>query len=101
VLQLTDGRSTALVTGNLAQASQDELAGVAGSRLRADLLVAPTTTAPSADLLAAVQPGLIAVPAKRTPPGLAGLGLDVSLTGRDSDIEFSTLSSGGFANDTG
>ncbi len=41
VLQLTDGRSTALVTGNLAQASQDELAGVAGSWLRADLLVGP------------------------------------------------------------
>jgi competence protein ComEC len=99
VLQLTDGRSTALVTGNLAQASQDELAGVAGAQLRADLLVAPTTTAPSADLLAAVRPSLVAVPAKRTPPGVGGLGLDVTVTGRDSDIDYSAVTSGGFAND--
>jgi competence protein ComEC len=101
VVQLTDGRSTALVTGNLAQASQDELAGVAGSRLRADLLVGPTTTAPSADLLSAVLPAHVAVPAKRIPPGLSGLGLEVSVTGRDSDIAYSALPSGGFANDTG
>ena len=49
-LQVTDGHSTALVTGNLAQAAQDELAGVEVDRLHADLLVGPTTTAPSADL---------------------------------------------------
>jgi beta-lactamase superfamily II metal-dependent hydrolase len=101
VLQVTDGRSTALITGNLAQASQDELAGVDGSRLRADLLVGPTTTAPSADLLAAVLPAHVAVPAKRTPPGLGGLGLEVTVTGRDSDIAYSALPAGGFVNDTG
>ena len=101
VLQLTVGLSTALVTGNLAQASQDELAGVAGAQLRADLLVAPTTTAPSADLLAAVRPSLLAVPAKRIPPGLGGLGLDIAVTGRDRDINYSAVASGGFANDTG
>lgn len=100
-LQLTDARSTALVTGNLAQASEDELAGLAGSRLRADLLVAPTTIAPSADLVEAARPSLVAVPARRTPPGLGGLGLDVTVTGRDSDIDYSALTSGGFANDTG
>ncbi|MEO8898612.1 MAG: ComEC/Rec2 family competence protein, partial [Candidatus Dormibacter sp.] len=100
VLQVTDGRSTALVTGNLAQAAQDELAGVVGSRLRADLLVGPTTTAPSAALLAAVLPAHIAVPAKRIPPGLGGVGPEVTVTGRDSDIAYSALILGGFANDT-
>jgi competence protein ComEC len=101
VLQLTDGRSTAVVTGNLAQASQDELAAVVGAQLRADLLVTATTTAPSADLLAAVRPSLLAVPAKRIPPGLGGLGLDITVTGRDSDVGYTALASGGFANDGG
>jgi competence protein ComEC len=100
-LQLTDGRSTALVTGNIAQAVQDELAGVAASLLRADLLVGPTTTAPSAALLAAALPAHVAVPAKRIPPGLGGVGIEVTVTGRDSDIAYSALTSGGFANDTG
>jgi competence protein ComEC len=68
VLQLSDGRSTALITGNLAQAVQDELAGVQTSQLRCDLLVGPTTTAPSAALLAAARPALVAVPATRSGP---------------------------------
>ena len=59
------------------------------------------TTAPSTDLLVAVLPAHVAVPATRTPPGLAGLGLEVTVTGRDSDIAYSALPAGGFVNDTG
>jgi beta-lactamase superfamily II metal-dependent hydrolase len=95
VLQVTDGRSTALITGNLAQAAQDELAGVEASQLRADLLVGPTTTAASAALLDAVRPMLVAIPAKR-PPLMTPTGLDVSVTGRDSDLAYDALPSGGF-----
>ncbi|MGH7722085.1 MAG: ComEC/Rec2 family competence protein [Candidatus Dormibacteria bacterium] len=97
VLQVTDGRSTALITGNLAQAAQDELAGVATAGLRSDLLVGPSTTAPSAALLAAARPALLAVPARRTPPGLGATGLEVAVTGRDSDLEYDALAIGGFA----
>jgi DNA uptake protein ComE-like DNA-binding protein len=101
LLQLSDGRSTALVTGNLAQAAQDEVAAVQRSGLRADLLVAPTTTAPSAALVAAARPALVAAPAKRSPPGLGALGLEVAITGRDSDLEYDALPDGGFANPIG
>jgi competence protein ComEC len=94
VLQVTGGGSTALITGNLAAAAQDELAAVQGTRLAATLLVAPTTTAPSAALLAAVSPAVIAVPAARTPPGLGRSGLDVSVTGRDSDLEYAAAGDG-------
>jgi competence protein ComEC len=100
-LQLNDGPSTALVTANLAQSAQDELAAVQTSRLRADLLVAPTTTAPSAALIAAARPALVAVPAKRRPPGLGALGLAVAVTGADSDLEYDALPAGGFANPIG
>ncbi len=100
VLQLVDGPSSALITGNLAQSAQDEVAAVQGSRLRAQLLVGPTTTAPSAALLAAVGPDLLAVPANRTPPGLGAIP-DLAVTGRDSDLEYDALSSGGFASPTG
>jgi competence protein ComEC len=101
VVQLSDGRSTALITGNLAQASQDELAGMDASQLHANLVVGPTTTAPStallaAALLAAAGPTLVAVPAQRTPRGLGTTGLDIAVTGRDSDIEYDALASGGF-----
>ena len=101
VLQVSDGRSTALITGNLPQATQDELAGVERSQLRADLLVGPTTTAPSSALLAAARPTLVAVPARRTPPGLGGTGLAIAVTGRDSDLLYDALSSGGFTTATG
>jgi beta-lactamase superfamily II metal-dependent hydrolase len=101
VLQLTDGRATAVITGNLPQAAQDELAAVAGSALHADLLVAPTTTAPSLALIGAVRPELVAVPAKRSPPGVGGLGLDVAVTGRDSDLGYVALGTGGFAGELG
>ena len=101
VLQVSDGTSTALITGNLAQAAQDELAGVERSQLRTDLLVGPTTTAPSSALLAAARPTLVAVPAKRTPPGLAATGLEIAVSGRDSDLEYDALASGGFAGPTG
>lgn len=94
VLQVTGGGSAALITGNLAAAAQDELAAVHGTRLAATLLVAPTTTAPSAALLAAVSPAMIAVPAARTPPGLGRSGLDVSVTGRDSDLEYAAAGDG-------
>jgi competence protein ComEC len=100
-LQLVDGRSTLLVTGNLAQASQDELAGERPSELRCDLLVGPTTTAPSAALLAAARPSLVAVPARRTPPGLAATGLTIAVTGRDGDLEFDAVEGGGFAGAAG
>ncbi|MBJ7607948.1 MAG: ComEC/Rec2 family competence protein [Candidatus Dormibacteraeota bacterium] len=101
VLQLTDGHATALVTGTLPQLAQDEIAGVAGTQLRADLLVAPVTSAPSAALIGVVHPQLVAVPAKRAPPGLAGFGLEVALTGRDSDIEYVAVASGGFTTNAG
>jgi competence protein ComEC len=101
VLQVSDGRSTALITGNLAAVAQDELAGMDRSQLRADLLVGPTTTAASAALLSAARPTLVAVPAKRTPPGLGATGLEIAVTGRDSDLEYDALASGGFANPTG
>jgi beta-lactamase superfamily II metal-dependent hydrolase len=97
VVQLTDGRSTALITGVLPPATQDELAAVERSQLRADLLVGPTTTSPSAALLAVVRPALVAVPARRAPPGLGGIGLEVSVTGHDHDLEYDALGSGGFA----
>jgi hypothetical protein len=48
-----------------------------------------------------VRPSLLAVPAKRIPPGLGGLGLDITVTGRDSDVGYTALASGGFANDGG
>ena len=101
VLQVSAGRSTALITGNLAAAAQDELAGMERSQLRADLLVGPTTTAASAALLSAARPTLVAVPAKRTPPGLGATGLDIAVTGRDSDLEYDALAAGGFANPIG
>jgi beta-lactamase superfamily II metal-dependent hydrolase len=101
VLQVSDGRSTALITGNLAAAAQDELAGVERSQLRADLLIGPTTTAASAALLSAARPTLMAVPATRTPPGLGATGLNIAVTGRDSDLEYDALASGGFADPTG
>jgi len=59
-------------------------------------MVGPTTTAPSTALLAAAEPNLVAVPAQRTPRGLATTGLDIAVTGRDSDIEYDALASGGF-----
>ena len=96
-LQVTDGRSTALVTGNLAQAAQDELAAVEVQRLHADLLVGPTTTAPSADLVATVRPTFLAVPARRSPPGVGSIGVPTSLTGRDGDIVYDAVPGGGFA----
>lgn len=96
VEQVSDGRASALVTGNLAQASQDELAGMATTALRADLLVGPTTTAPSLALVQAARPLLLAVPAKRTPPGVAALGVPAAVTGRDSDLEYDALPAGGF-----
>lgn len=101
VVQVTGSGSTALVTGNLAQVAQDELAGVAATALHADLLVGPTTTAPDGALLAAVRPSLVAVPALRVPPGLGGLGLSVAVTGRDSDLEYDGQPSGGFAEGPG
>ncbi|HSP64913.1 MAG TPA: ComEC/Rec2 family competence protein [Candidatus Deferrimicrobium sp.] len=101
VLQVRDGHSTALITGNLPQAAQDELAGVQASRLRADLLVAPTTTAPSMGLAAAVEPALVAVPARRSPPGLGRLGAAVALTGRDGDLVYDALPGGGYADPQG
>ena len=101
VLQIIEGRSSALVIGNLPQASQDELAGVETSRLRADLLVSAPTTAPSAAFLAAVRPVLIAVPAKRRPPGLGTVNADIAVTGRDSDLDYDALPTGGFASPTG
>jgi competence protein ComEC len=101
VLQVSDGRATAMITGNLPQASQDELAAVARSQLRSDLLVAPTTTAPSTALVGVVRPQLVAVPARRVPPGVNGLGLDVAVTGRDSDLVYSAIEGGGFASDLG
>lgn len=96
VLQVTSGSSTLLVTGNLAQAFQDELAGMSDAALRADLLVTPTTTAPSLALVGAVRPMFLAVPAARTPPGLAALGLPVAITGRDSDLVYAAADTGGF-----
>jgi len=96
VVQLSDGRSTALITGNLAQAAQDELASMETLQLRANLVVGPTTTAPSTALLAAAGPNLVAVPAQRTPRGLGTTGLDIAVTGGDSDIEYDALTSGGF-----
>jgi competence protein ComEC len=101
VLELSDGPSTAVVTGNLAQAAQDELAGVWTSELRCDLLVGPTTTAPSAALLAVARPSLVAVPAARTPPGLGATGLDISVTGRDGDLDYDALAAGGFTSASG
>ncbi len=96
-LQVSAGRSTAVITANLGQAAQDELAAVQKTGLRADLLVAPTTTAPSAALLAAVRPALLAVPARRSPPGLGAVGLPTALTGAGSDLEYDALPTGGFA----
>ncbi len=97
VLQVSDGHSSALVTANLPQAGQDELAGVQGRRLRSDLLVGPTTTAPAAALLDVTRPALVAVPAKRIPPGLAAIDLPVAVTGRDGDIVYQAQPGGGFA----
>jgi competence protein ComEC len=101
VLQVRDGRSTALITGNLVATAQDEVAGMETSQLRSDLLVGPTTTSPSAALFAVARPTLVAVPAKRTPPGLGATGLDIAVTGRDSDLVYDALASGGFAGPTG
>ena len=102
VLQLRAGPSTALVTGNLAQAVQDEVAAVQGPALRADLLVGPTTTAPSAMLLAAVRPSLIAVPARRSPPGLGTAGVTVAVTGHDGDLPYIAAQAvGGFTSPGG
>ena len=101
VLQLTDAHSTALITGNLPPAAQDELAGTETSRLHADLLVAPTTTSPSADLAAAVRPSLVAVPARRSPPGLASIDAPLAVTGRDGDLVYDALTGGGYANPLG
>jgi hypothetical protein len=95
VLQVVAARTTTLVTGNLPQVAQDELAGVQRSQLRCDLLVGPTTTAPSAALLQEARPALVAVPAKRTPPGLGATGLAVAVTGRDSDLEYDAGPAGG------
>jgi competence protein ComEC len=100
-LQVSAGRSTAVITANLPQAAQDELAAVQTSGLRADLLVTPTTTAPSAALLAAVRPALLAVPARRSPPGLGAVGLPTAITGTDSDLEYDALAAGGFADPAG
>ena len=100
MLQLSDGRSTALITGNLPQAAQDELAAVQGGRLRADLLVGPPTAAPSAELLAAVRPALVASPARRSPAGLGGIEAATAVTGRDGDLVYEALP-GGFANPVG
>jgi competence protein ComEC len=96
-LQLAGGHSSALIAGDLPQAAQDELAGVQGSRLHADLLVGPTTTAPSADLVAAVRPALVAVPARRIPPGLGAISAQPAVTGRDGDLVYDALPAGGFA----
>lgn len=101
VVQFTDGHATGLVTGNLAQAAQDELAGTQPAALHAELLIGPTTTAPDAQLLAAVAPSLVAVPALRPPPGLRGIDVPVDVTGRDSDLEYAARASGGFAPATG
>jgi competence protein ComEC len=101
VLQLSDARSTALITGNIAQAAQDELAGTQGSRLRADLLVGPTTTAPSADLVAVVQPVLVAAPARRSPPGLGTISAKPAVTGRDGDLVYEAVPAGGYASPAG
>ncbi len=101
VLQLHDARSTALITGNLPQAAQDELASVEGSRLRADLLVGPTTTAPSAALVAAASPLVVAVPARRNPPGRGAVNAVVAVTGHDGDLVFDALPAGGYANSVG
>jgi hypothetical protein len=101
VLQLSDAHSTALITGNLPQAAQDELAGMQTSGLHADLLVAPTTTSPSADLAAAVRPALVAVPARRSPPGLTAIDAPLAVTGRDGDLVYDALPGGGYANPLG
>lgn len=100
-LQLSDGRSTALITGNLPQVVQDELAAVWTGGLRAQLLVGPTTTAPSPALLAATGAAMVAVPARRAPPGLAATGLPVAVTGHDSDVGYDADPSGGFIDPTG
>jgi competence protein ComEC len=100
-LQLSDGRASALVTANLAQAAQDELAGMENSWLQADLLVGPCTTAPSAALIAAVRPMLVAVPARRSPPGLAAIVAQVAVTGRDGDLVYDATPEGGFVSAPG
>ena len=100
VLQLSDGRSTVVITGNLGQAAQDELAAMQRSQLRGDLLVAPTTTAPTPGLLAAVQPRLVCVPARRSPPGLGTVDVPLAVTGRDGDLVYDALPAGAFADPT-
>jgi hypothetical protein len=89
------------VTANLAQAAQDELAAMETSRLRADLLIGPSTTAPSAALIAAVRPTLVAAPARRGPPGLAAIMAQVAVTGHDGDLVYDAAPAGGFVSPLG
>ncbi|MHB8719518.1 MAG: ComEC/Rec2 family competence protein [Candidatus Dormibacteria bacterium] len=94
VLEVSDAGASLLVTGSLPITAQDEVSGMQGSRLRADLVVGPPAIALDPALLAAARPSLVAVPALRLPPGTAALGVPVDVTGRDGDLEYDTGSSG-------
>jgi ComEC/Rec2-related protein len=61
-LHVEDPTGSALFVGNLDASAQEEVAGIQGEALRADLLVAPPSGALAAALVAAVHPAHIAVP---------------------------------------
>jgi hypothetical protein len=64
-LHVEDPTGSALLVGSLDTAAQEELAGLAGSSLAADLVVAPPGGALVPSLLTAAHPRGIAVPSVR------------------------------------
>ena len=72
-LQVSDGAASALLLGDLPSPAQEELAGLEGSSLRSQLVVAPPNGLVAASLIDAAAPRVVAIPCARAPR--------VSLTG--------------------
>jgi competence protein ComEC len=90
-LRVEDPTGSALLLGSLDAATQEELAGIEPTALRADLLVAPPGGALAPALVAAVHPASIAVPSAhggRTAPTTLVAGPGVRRTGDSGTLTY-------------
>jgi ComEC/Rec2-related protein len=93
-LQLAGAGGSALLLGDVASAEQEELAGLFGESLAADLVVAPPGGALAPALVDATRPHHVAVPSARAVRAAASLGaVALRSTGADGTLDY--VGSGG------
>jgi hypothetical protein len=93
-VQLAGAGGSALLLGDVASAEQEELAGLFGESLAADLVVAPPGGALAPALVDATRPHHVAVPSARAVRAAASLGaVALRSTGADGTLDY--VGSGG------